>query len=135
MRCAFFLILRNILRVAAVNMVADVVLSLGKLLVPLLSTFVAYLIIAYGVSSASINSIVAPLVLVWLLSYFVSSMFSEVFGMTIETILCCFVADEEMFPAGQRFAEGSLAESVAAGATAKKANARVIAVGGGGDDN
>jgi choline transporter-like protein 2/4/5 len=128
MRCAFFLILRNILRVAAVSMVADVVLSLGKMLVPLLTTFVAYLIIAYGVSSASINSIIAPLVLVWLLAYFVSSMFTEIFSMSIETILCCFVADEEMFPAGQRFAEGSLAESVAAGATAKPLNARAVAV-------
>ena len=29
-RCAFFLILRNILRVAAVNMVADFVLFMGK---------------------------------------------------------------------------------------------------------
>ena len=31
-KCAFFLLLRNILRVAAVNMVADFVLMLGKVL-------------------------------------------------------------------------------------------------------
>ena len=99
-RCAFFLILRNILRVGAVNMVADFVLMLGKLLVPLVSTFVAYLIIAYAIPSNTINFILAPLALVWLLSYFVSCMFSEIFGMSIETILCCFIADEEMFPAG-----------------------------------
>ena len=99
-RCAFFLILRNILRVGAVNVVGDFVLMLGKLLVPLVSTFIAYLIIAYGIPSNSINFILAPLALVWLLSYFVSCMFSEIFGMSIETILCCFIADEEMFPAG-----------------------------------
>ena len=73
---------------------------LGKLLVPLVSTFVAYLIIAYGIPGNTINFILAPLALVWLLSYFVSCMFSEIFGMSIETILCCFIADEEMFPAG-----------------------------------
>ena len=101
-RCAFYLIMRNILRVGAVNVVGDFVLMLGKLLVPLVSTFVAYLIIAYGIPGNTINFILAPLALVWLLSYFVSCMFSEIFGMSIETILCCFIADEEMFPAGNQ---------------------------------
>ena len=36
--------------------------------------------------------------------------------MTIETILCCFVADEEMFPANQRFADGGLAEVISSSA-------------------
>ena len=35
-------------------------------------------------------------------------MFTEIFGMAIETILCCFIADEEMFPVEKRFAEGAL---------------------------
>ena len=113
-RSALNVLLRNILRVGAVNMVGEFVLFMGKVLVPTATTFIAYLIIAYAIPSNSINFIVAPLVLVWLLAFFVACMFSEVVGMTIETILFCFVADEEMFPAGQRFADGSLAETLAA---------------------
>ena len=37
--------------------------------------------------------------------------------MTIETILCCFVADEEMFPPEKRFADGGLAEVISSTAT------------------
>lgn len=37
-------------------------------------------------------------------------MFLEIFGMGIETILCCYIADEEMFKVEDRFAEGDLAE-------------------------
>ena len=35
-------------------------------------------------------------------------MFTEIFGMCIETILICFIADEEMFAPEQRFADGGL---------------------------
>ena len=37
--------------------------------------------------------------------------------MTIETILCCFVADEEMFSPDKRFADGGLAEVIASSST------------------
>lgn len=46
---------------------------------PLATTFICYLIVAYGISNTLINFIVAPLVMTWLLAYFVSSMFSEIF--------------------------------------------------------
>lgn len=32
--------------------------------------------------------------------------------MAIETILCCFIADEEMFPPEKRFAEGGLQTAI-----------------------
>ena len=35
-------------------------------------------------------------------------MFLEIFGMGIETILYCFIADEEMFAVNERFAEPEL---------------------------
>mmetsp|Transcript_20759 Transcript_20759/g.18917 ORF Transcript_20759/g.18917 Transcript_20759/m.18917 type:complete len:666 (+) Transcript_20759:237-2234(+) len=107
-RVAFFLILRNIIRIAAVNIVADFVLLLGKLFIPGLTVFICYLVMAYSISSDDINGIIAPLVFVGLLSYFIALMFSEVFSMTIETILNCYIADEEMFSPADRFADGSL---------------------------
>lgn len=111
-RCAFFLLLRNILRVAAVNMVSDFVLLLGKLFITILTMFTLYCCLAYGQNSAEISGFVAPLLFAGVLAYYVSSMFSEIFGMAIETILCCFIADEEMFPPEKRFAEGALKSTI-----------------------
>eukprot|EP01006_Ploeotia_vitrea_P026083 TRINITY_DN59057_c0_g1_i1.p1 TRINITY_DN59057_c0_g1~~TRINITY_DN59057_c0_g1_i1.p1 ORF type:complete len:649 (+),score=-43.50 TRINITY_DN59057_c0_g1_i1:57-2003(+) len=111
-RSAFFLLLRNILRVAAVNMVAEFVLLLGKVFVSVLTTFALYCIFAYSLPSEQMNGLIAPLFFTFLLAYFVSKMFSEVFGMGIETILLCFIGDEEMFPVEKRFADGGLASSL-----------------------
>ena len=105
----FYLLLRNILRVAAVNMVASFVLFIGKFFTPSVTVFILYLILGYDpVISSNINDIVSVLVFVWIISYFVASMFAEIFGMSIETILCCYIADEEMFAPENRHADGAL---------------------------
>lgn len=111
-RAAFFLILRNILRIAAVNMVGDFVLLMGKLFVTVFTTFICYLVLAYALSSHETTGIVGPLILVALLSFFIACMFTEIFGMAIETILCCYIADEEMFPPEKRYADGPLRSAI-----------------------
>jgi len=93
-RKAFFLILRNILRVAAVSMVGDFILFLGKILIPIGTTFGAYLVLCYTMSD-KLHGLFSPCIFVFILSYFVGLMFVEVFGMGISTILQCFIADEE----------------------------------------
>jgi len=107
-RKAFFLLLRNILRVAAVNMLSTFVLFMGKVLIPTCTTFVCYLALVYGTNTSNVSGIVAPLVFVFLLAYWIGAMFLEIFGMGIETILFCFIADEEMFEVEKRFASGEL---------------------------
>ena len=62
------------------------------------------------------------MVTVFLLSYFISCMFNEIFGMTIETILLCYIADEEMFSAADRYAEGALQESISSTSKAAASN-------------
>ena len=47
--------------------------------------------------------------------------------MAIETVLCCFIADEEMFPADSRFAEGGL-KSLLDSAAKSAATPKVFAV-------
>mmetsp|Transcript_29167 Transcript_29167/g.93367 ORF Transcript_29167/g.93367 Transcript_29167/m.93367 type:complete len:523 (-) Transcript_29167:1786-3354(-) len=125
-RKAFFLILRNLLRIAAVSLVGDFVLLLGKLLIPATTTFIAYLAITQSGTDEKLNGIVGPLVFVFLISYFVALMFNEIFGMAISTIFQCFVADEEMFEnPNDRHAEKDLASLI--GKTAKAAaNAKVV---------
>jgi hypothetical protein len=55
-----------------------------------------------------IAGIIGPMIITFLLAYFVASVFVEIFGMAISTILMCYCADEEMFPPEERFADGSL---------------------------
>ncbi len=120
---AFFLILRNIMRVFAVSMVGDFVLLLGKLFISVFTTFIAYL--ALTSNANNVNGFILPMLFVFVLSYFVSSMFTEIFGMGIETILMCFIADEEMFEPEKRFAEGGLRSTMQI--TAQQAAAAKIA--------
>ena len=55
-----------------------------------------------------IAGIIGPIIVIFILAYFVASVFVEVFGMAISTILVCYCADEEMFPPEERFADGAL---------------------------
>lgn len=111
-RKAFWLLLRNILRVSAVGIVSALLLFIGKLFIPTATTFLCYLALAYTYSSTEITGIIAPLVFVFFLSYWIASMFLEIYGMGIETILMCFIADEEMFALEDRFAEGELMSTI-----------------------
>jgi hypothetical protein len=83
-------------------------------MIPGITTLICYVAIIYGNPSlsASINGIIAPMVTVFLLSYFMSCKFNDLFTMAIETILLCYIADEELFPAGERYAEKELGEVV-----------------------
>lgn len=46
------------------------------------------------------------------LAYYTGKMVTSVYGMAVTTILQCFVADEELFPASQQFAEHDLRQWV-----------------------
>ena len=106
---AFFLLLRNILRVSAVNFVSTFILFIGKLFSPTLTVFILYFICAYDSTiSTNVNDLTSLLVFIWIIGYFVSAIFTEIFGMAIETILLCFIADEEMFEPALRHGDGGL---------------------------
>jgi hypothetical protein len=45
---------------------------------------------------------------VYYFSIYVNILMFIIFSMAIETILCCYIADEEMFPPEQRFADGNI---------------------------
>lgn len=68
------------------------------------------------------SGVISPLIFTGILAYFTSAMFCEIFGMGIQTILLCFIADEEMFPPEKRFADGSLQSAVARTAQSASGN-------------
>lgn len=57
---------------------------------------------------SDLNSIAYPTILTAVLAYYTGKMITSVYGMAITTILQCFVADEELFPSSQQFAENDL---------------------------
>merc|ERR1711865_237282 len=96
-RCAFFLILRNIARIAALSIVSGFVLLLGKLVITAGATFLCYVCLAYGPEADNLNYIWLPLVFTAIIAFYVAAMFNEVWGMAMSTILQCFCADEEIY--------------------------------------
>uniref|UniRef100_A0A7S2Y2B5 Choline transporter-like protein n=1 Tax=Fibrocapsa japonica TaxID=94617 RepID=A0A7S2Y2B5_9STRA len=109
-RKAFFLIARNILRVVAVALVGNYILFIGKLVITVVTTFLAFLVL--DSMEDELHGLYGPIIFTFLLAYFVALMFVEVFGMAIYTILQCFVADEEMFAPAERFATGDLSTTI-----------------------
>lgn len=57
---------------------------------------------------SDLNSTVGPAIMTGILAYYTGKMVTGVYGMAITTILQCFVADEELFPPSQQFAERDL---------------------------
>mmetsp|Transcript_3507 Transcript_3507/g.12781 ORF Transcript_3507/g.12781 Transcript_3507/m.12781 type:complete len:678 (-) Transcript_3507:65-2098(-) len=95
-RCAFFLILRNIARIAALSIVSGFVLLLGKIIIAGGATFCCYLALNYALAD-KLTALYAPLILTFFIAYYIATMFNEVWGMAMATILQCFIADEEMY--------------------------------------
>lgn len=106
-REAFFLILRNFGRIGAISYVSGAILIVGKFFISSVTTGLSYYAMTEMIGD-ELYSLAAPTVMVFIISYFVSDMFMDVFDMGISTVLQCFVADEEMFDGDQCYAEGDL---------------------------
>lgn len=107
-RDGFFLVLRNAGRIGAISLVSDVVIVIGKIFIATLTGGLAYYFMDSYIDDKLI-SLLGPTILIIIIAYFVASMFFNIFGMACETILHCFVADEEMFGDGaDSYAENDL---------------------------
>lgn len=110
-KAAFFLILRNVARIGACTMVSEFVIIIGKIFIMVITGGLSYMAMDQSIGE-ELNSPLGPVFFIMILSYFTASMFMNVFGMAIATILQCFVADEEMYSGAERFAEASLAKFI-----------------------
>ncbi|CAN0125284.1 unnamed protein product, partial [Hapterophycus canaliculatus] len=106
-RKAFFLIARNIARVAAVSILGEFVLNIMTLFVTTATAVGVYFLMDDQIRS-DLNSLAGPTIMTAVLAYYTGKMITSVYGMAITTILQCFVADEELFPPSQQFAENDL---------------------------
>jgi hypothetical protein len=106
-RESFALIFRNAGRVAAITYVSAAVLIIGKLFISSAVTVIGYYVLTEQMDD-KLHTTTGPLVVIFLISYFISDMFMGVMDMGISTVLHCFIADEEMFQEDQRYSEKSL---------------------------
>ena len=118
---AFFLIARNLMRIAAVGVVSEVVVFIGKYFIIMVTTALAYMCMDRVIGD-ELNSLVGPCIFVAFFAYCIAILFMSVFAMGISTLLQCFIADEEMHPdPSERYATESLSSFVGSGGKKEKA--------------
>jgi len=84
------------------------VVVIGRFFIMLVSTGIAYYVLVYHFST-TLHEYAIPILVVAVCSYSTANVFCQVLSMTADTILQCFVADEEISKSGlQPFAEHSL---------------------------
>jgi len=91
---AFFIIARNVFRIGAVAVVSDLAFLFVKLFVTALATSTSYFYMQ-GAFGDRIHDVIAPTVLVGIISFITVTMFTDVYHTTVDTVLMCFIVDEE----------------------------------------
>jgi len=93
----FMLLMRNLLRVAAVNVVAVAILFFGKIFITLTTLCIAYLIAQQF--AADLNLLNGPpflsLVIIAIMAWFVGSSFMNTYSAAVDTIFLSFLHDQE----------------------------------------
>ncbi|EGG13327.1 solute carrier family 44 protein member 2 [Cavenderia fasciculata] len=86
----FELILSNVLRVAAVNMISGFLLFLGRVLITVMTVGIAF----YALQRVDdLTFYVIPVILIGVIAYAIATGFMSVYDMTIDTMLLCFCED------------------------------------------
>ena len=93
----FWLIVRNCARFSMVTGIGYILIFLGKAIIMILSGWVAYIILMYTPSLKNkLYSPVFPVVIVVVIAYLLSSIFLSLYSFSANTILHCFIIDEEV---------------------------------------
>lgn len=97
---AFFLLMRNIIRVAVLDKVTDFLLFLGKLLVVGCVGILAFFFFTHRIrivqdTAPTLNYYWVPILTVIVGSYLIAHGFFSVYGMCVDTLFLCFLEDLE----------------------------------------
>jgi len=92
--------MRNILRVVVLNKIVNFLLFLGKLVITVGVTCLAYFVFSGSITSIkdeipSLNYFQAPIVVILIGSYFIADAFFDVYEMAVDTLFLCFLEDLE----------------------------------------
>lgn len=89
---AFFLIMRNILRVAVLDKVTDFLLFIGKLSITAGMGVASFFFFR---KDEDLNYYLAPVIIIIIAAYVVATAFFGVYSMAIDTVFLCFLEDSE----------------------------------------
>jgi len=99
---AFFLVMNNVIRFGAMHTLGCIFMFLGKLFVISLTGLICYLIIVQAETPGeSISSPWFPVIVTCIIAYLIGSGFMSVVSFSMDTILQCFLLDEEMLQRGK----------------------------------
>ena len=91
---AFNCLLSNFLQVAATNFVGKLVfLTMKVLIVGVVEVIAYYWMVDEHAKTGGIPEVAVPLVLIGIATYFVAAAFTEIFEMTVDTLLICYCED------------------------------------------
>ncbi|XP_037084148.1 choline transporter-like 2 [Pollicipes pollicipes] len=99
---AFLLIMRNVLRVVAVDAVCDFLLFLGKAVITVGITVASFFFLDHRIPIRGLDKFVPnthyswlPIVTIAIGCFFISSLFFSVYNMAVDTLFLCFLEDLE----------------------------------------
>lgn len=120
---SFRIVFNNLSSVAAVSMVGDIIIGIGKIFICVCTTAIFGLVLDhYPYFDNKIQSNVLPLVFIFLISYCIASLYMTVYETTVDTIFLCFMVDLECNKAsGRMLASEGLQQLVGAHSDASKA--------------
>ncbi|RZC34922.1 CTL-like protein 2, partial [Asbolus verrucosus] len=95
---AFLLLMRNIIRVFVLDKVTDFLFFMGKLLITIGVGAIAYVFFATdltGFDNSGLNYNVVPIIVIMICTYFIATIFFNVYSMAVDTLFLCFLEDCE----------------------------------------
>mmetsp|Transcript_19037 Transcript_19037/g.31987 ORF Transcript_19037/g.31987 Transcript_19037/m.31987 type:complete len:792 (+) Transcript_19037:213-2588(+) len=114
---AVALLVENVLRLAAVNIVGDSLIFLGKLMVMLGAGVIAFLMTDLDIytdpaEKTYLSSPLMPIILSCLIAFFIADIFFQVYEMAVDTILLSFCEDCSQNDDHPKFAPPLLAAAI-----------------------
>lgn len=92
---AFNLLMRNFLRVIALDKVTDFLFFLSKVLISVGMGFITYIFYDRGYNASLVQYKMVPMILVGLGTYLIATVFFNVYSMAVDTLFLCFLEDSE----------------------------------------
>jgi hypothetical protein len=93
---AFSLIMRNPLRMGVVTSLGGIFVLFGKIFIASLTALAGFLVITNWDKFNQIYSPFIPTIIIFVFAYVVGACFMTVYGLAADTILACFILDEEI---------------------------------------
>lgn len=93
---AMRLLWANVTRATLVSGLGGAFIFVGKMFVSVVTVIICYLILTNSDSFSDMTSAFMPCLIIFVIGYAVAIIFMSVYGMAIDTILQCFLVDEEI---------------------------------------